>query len=94
MPAIANNKILKIDFFLDELNNKQLPTERYRAIWISYDYDDIRYLIVPDTGERINLIKTILALPDNLFNGTNDVVMSKNVLISKIIVLDELGEDL
>lgn len=50
---------------------------------------DIRYIIVPNTLARIEIIKTITDLPDSCFENQDDILMQKNVLISKILVLEE-----
>lgn len=73
--------------------NKGLENERYRALWLDYSYDDIRYIIVPDLSARIETIKTILDLPATQFNNQEDIPMQKNILISKILVLSEIRKD-
>ena len=56
-------------------------------------YDDIRYIIVPNTYARISTIKTITSLPESCFEDKEDIMMQKNVLISKILVLEEIRKD-
>ena len=54
---------------------------------------DIRYLIVPTIQARIELIKEILALPPEGFSTSESENIGKSVLISKILVLDEIRKD-
>lgn len=78
--------------FVDEIS-KGLEDERYRSLWLDFSYDDIRYIIVPDTHARIEIIKTITNLPDSCFDNQDDIPMQKNILISKILVLSEIRKD-
>ena len=73
--------------------SKGLEQEKYRKLWLEFSYNDIRYIIVPDTNARIEIIKTINALPDSCFEDEDDIVMQKYVLISKILVLAEIRKD-
>ena len=73
--------------------SKGLEQEKYRKLWLDFSYNDIRYIIVPDTNARIEIIKTINALPDSCFEDEDDIVMQKYVLISKILVLAEIRKD-
>ena len=54
---------------------------------------DIRYLIVPTIQARIELIKEILAPPPEGFSTSESENIGKSVLISKILVLDEIRKD-
>lgn len=54
---------------------------------LKFTYKDIKYLIVPNCDERLNLINFIMSLKE----VQNKIV--KYELISKIIVLSELRED-
>ena len=54
---------------------------------------DIRYLIVPTIQARIELIKEILSLPSDGFSSSESENIGKSVLISKILVLDEIRKD-
>jgi hypothetical protein len=85
---IANPNILAIfrDGMVD-INNK-LETEKYRSLWLEYDYDDIRYIIVPDSYSRIDIINTIIGISDKQFD-----LIQKYILISKILVLEEIRKD-
>lgn len=54
---------------------------------LNFSYEDVKYLVVPTTGERLKLIEFITSLKN---------VKDENVkyeLISKIMVLSELEED-
>ena len=73
--------------------NQSLEGERYNALWLRFDYDDIRYLVVPDAYNRIKLIEAILEIPDNMFSSKDNIHLQKQVLISKILVLDEIRKD-
>ena len=86
---IANPNLLP---FANEIS-KGLENERYKALWLNFSYDDIRYIIVPDIYARIDIIRTIMDLPDSCFENQDDISMQKNVLISKILVLAEIRKD-
>lgn len=73
--------------------SKGLENEKCKALWLDFSYDDIRYIIVPDILTRINVIKTIMDLPDSCFESQDDISMQKSVLISKILVLAEIRKD-
>jgi len=86
---IANPHMLA---FANEIS-KGLEHEKYRKLWLDFSYDDIRYIIVPDTHARIEIIKTITELPDRCFDNQDDTFLQKNILISKILVLEEIRKD-
>ena len=86
---IANPRVLP---FANEIS-KGLEQESYRKLWLDFSYDDIRYIIVPNTLARIEIIKTITDLPDSCFENQDDIPMQKNILISKILVLAEIRKD-
>lgn len=86
---IANPYIIPLS---DEIS-KGLEQDRYKKLWLDFSYDDIRYIIVPNTLARIEIIKTITDLPDSCFENQDDILMQKNVLISKILVLEEIRRD-
>lgn len=73
--------------------NERLEKEDYRQLWLDFDYDDIRYLVVPDGGSRISLINTITGLPDSQFREDESASLQKSILISKILVLNEIRKD-
>ena len=61
---IANPNILRVSDYLSEIN-RSIASERYRKLWLEFCYDDVRYIIVPDIQARINIIETILSIPDS-----------------------------
>ena len=73
--------------------NKSLEDEHYHPLWLGFDYDDIRYLIVPDSSHRIELINAICEIPEDKFSGETDADLQKKILISKILILDEVRRD-
>lgn len=74
--------------------NDNLQTSDYRKIWIKFDYEDIEYIIVPDNMARLNLINYIMKkIPDNSFKDSDLVDNQRYVMISKILVLDEIRKD-
>lgn len=73
--------------------NAGLSDEKYSSLWLKYSYDDIRYIIVPNSNARVDIINRIISLPDNKFSNGSDVAIQKYVLISKIIVLEEIRKD-
>lgn len=78
--------------FSNAISNR-LENERYRELWLDFSYDDIRYIIVPDIHARIDIIKKIPELPSSCFETQDDIPMQKNILISKILVLEEIRKD-
>lgn len=86
---IANPYLIPL---ANEISNG-LENEHYKALWLNFSYDDIRYIIVPDILARIDTIKTITDLPNGCFEDQDDIPMQKNVLISKILVLSEIRKD-
>ena len=50
-------------------------------------------MIVPTIQARIELIKEILALPSDGFSSSESENIGKSVLISKILVLEEIRKD-
>lgn len=90
---IANPNYIKISTDPATDFNTELTKPIYSKLWLKYDYKDIRYLIVPDFEARENLINTILDLPGSNFTDESDISMQKNILISKILVLNEIRKD-
>lgn len=72
--------------------NEKIRTDYYKGLWLDFEYSDIRYLIVPDNEGRNELIHVISNLPAALFGVEED--LEKKILISKIIVLENLKEDM
>ena len=87
--VIANPNIIPL---CNEIN-KRLENEQYKDLWLTFSYDDIRYIIVPDIEARIKIIKAIMHLSKDCFERKKEIRMQKNVLISKILVLDEIRKD-
>lgn len=73
--------------------NEVLHNEKYRPIWLKYNYDDIRYIIVPDSTARIDIINTIDSIEDEMFENGENIKLQKSILVSKIIVIDEVRKD-
>lgn len=86
---IANKRILER---IVEINNN-LATKEYESAWLKFNYEDIRYIIVPNSQERINIIDTIMNIEDEFFNEEPEIITQKGVLLSKIIVLEEIRKD-
>ena len=60
-------------------------------ISLDFDYDDIQYIVVPNSSARDSLIKY---MSTELGISENEDVMCKSRLISKILLLDELRKDM
>lgn len=73
--------------------NNGLENEKYKDLWLSFSYDEIRYIIVPDSSARIEMIKVIQNLPDSRFSNADDIQMQRFILISKILVISEIRKD-
>lgn len=69
--------------------NKNIEMSSYSSIWLKFDYEDIKYIIVPNHAERQALIEHIMGMPEEDI-GIN---MDKCILISKILVLDDIRRD-
>ena len=79
-----------------ELKNRincNLENPRYKNIWLKFEYEDIKYLIVPNAAERIELINHIIQLPKEGFSDNSSIEMQKSILVSKILALDEIRGD-
>lgn len=84
--VIFDDELLK----LSNQMNERISWDEYREdLWLNYDYQDIRYLIVPDNVARKRLIDFIIDLKIN----SNDANQEKYLLISKILVLDDIRRD-
>ena len=84
---MANQYLLEMDI------NSRLSTRQYEKLWLLYNYEDIRYIIVPNASERIDFINTILNIPEELFTSESDIMTQIYILISKILVLAEIRKD-
>ena len=89
---IANPNMLNLREYVSGINSS-LTTEKYRSLWLEYEYDDIRYIIVPDSHSRIDVINTIMKIPENKFDDPSHAIIQKYILVSKILVLDEIRKD-
>lgn len=90
--VIANPQIIENSQQMREINQR-LESDQYNALWLRFNYDDIRYLIVPDNHSRIKLIEMISEIPIEMFSTQENVSLQKQILISKILVLDEIRKD-
>jgi len=90
--VIANPYMLNLERAINDIN-ESLKTERYEKLWLKYDYDDIRYIIVPSAQARIDIINTIMSIPSDRFESKRQIKQKKYILISKILVLDEIRKD-
>ena len=66
-----------------------LENDSYNASWLQFQYDDIRYIIVPDHVGRRQIIETVQNIPDEKFADE----FQRLTLISKILVLDDIVKD-
>lgn len=89
---IANPNLLLLHTRVSDIN-ESLSAEEYRPLWLKYNYDDIRYIIVPDLHARIEIIDTIMKIPDEQFDENSQALIQKYILISKILVLEEIRKD-
>lgn len=87
--VIANPSIIAL---CNEIN-KGIENNKIDDLWLHFSYDEIRYIVVPDSNARIDIIKTIADLPDSCFNSTEDITIQKSILTSKILVLSEIRKD-
>lgn len=76
-----------------ENRSDEFGGEPYKNLWLAFDYNDIKYLIVPTNQSRLDCISFILNLPNSHFDLDPDVAVQKSVLISKILVLNEIRKD-
>jgi len=85
-PLIANPALL-----LDDMNSpinlmsNKLVKDDSKHSWISLEYSDIRYIIVPNNHARLEFINHVMSLKVKK--------MDKFLLISKFLVLEEIGKD-
>jgi len=86
---IANPKLMELANSI----NRRLEAEEYRRLWLEFEYDDIRYIVVPDAAARVKIIGTISDLPDSQFQQGESISIQKSILVSKILVLDEIRKD-
>lgn len=87
-PIIANPQQIKSSDFIN-LQSSLIEEKTYKDLWLKFEYDDIKYIIVPNKQTRLDCITYILSLSDEQFNST-DKMVDKSILISKILILDEI----
>lgn len=87
--VIANPTLIPL---MNEISH-QFEEEQHQALWLSFSFDDIRYLIVPNNATRIDLIQSINLIPDSCFASGLSVMLQKSILTSKILVLDDIRKD-
>lgn len=87
--VIANPYLLKMNGKGVDISTG-LSEEKYDLLWLKYSYEDVRYIIVPDGNARIDIINTIMSISDDKFSNQSDVAIQKYILISKILVLEEI----
>lgn len=92
LPVIIANSNLVDQLYLKEVN-KGLEDNKYNTIWLKYNYQDIRYIIVPNAESRMDIIKTIFDLDDTQFENAISTDVQKQLLVSKILVLEEIRRD-
>ena len=84
--VIFDDELLK----LSNQTSNRLSSDEYREdLWLNYEYQDIRYLIVPDNAARKKLIDYIV----NLNINSDDEKQEKYLLISKILVMENIRKD-
>ena len=79
--------------FLDRINNISIPNSTFESLWLKFELEDIKYIIVPNANSRNSIIKFILELAIEEENHNIDSMMDYYILISKIIVLDDIRKD-
>lgn len=89
---IANPYMLNFERAINDMN-KSLEAVEYEKLWLKFDFDDIRYIIVPNSQARIDIINTIMSIPSDRFQNKKQIRLKKYILISKILVLDEIRKD-
>ena len=69
--------------------------ENYSELWLKFNYEDIKYLFVPDDYNRNLLIEKIMGLPEENFVGEKDdmITLKKLILVSKIFVIEDIQKD-
>lgn len=74
--------------FLQKMSDV-LENKSFENSWLQFQYDEIRYLIVPDKAGREEIIETILNIPNEAFEDK----IQRAILVSKILVLDDIVKD-
>lgn len=89
---ISNTNWIGQHLYLKEIN-KGLESNKYEDIWLKYRYEEIRYIIVPDMEARAKIINIILDIDNAKFENKDSSYIQKQILISKILVLEEIRRD-
>lgn len=82
-------EIISQDIFMNQTayNSYSTGILTYERLWLKFEYNDIKYLFLQNEEDRDELIEFIceeLNIPEK----------EKFILISKVIILDSIGEDL
>lgn len=97
LPLIANpnllNEKVSPEIYLIDIQSNELEKEKYKSLWLNFTYNDIRYIIVPDKQSRIDIINFIMELPKSNLDESEKISLIQYLLISKILVLDEIRKD-
>lgn len=72
--------------------NESLEDKEYQSLWLKFNYEDVKYLIVSNSWDRLDLINYINNLSDEKFS-TSSINEQKDLLKSRILVLDEIRGD-
>lgn len=89
---IANPYVLKNPNFIRDSSN-YIETNYLEQLGLDFSYNDVRYIIVPNAHERNSLIYFIQNLGSELFTDSDQAQLERQILISKIMVLDEVRKD-
>ncbi len=87
-PLLLSSLGLQTEDPLDLLS-KRLSGNSYENLWLKFEFDDVRYILVPDKQSRLDFINFITAMSDADFSSS----IEKQVLISKILILEEIRKD-
>ena len=95
-PIVANPHLLSLQIvpeksYLEE-QSQTVSQEECKSLWLDFEYKDIRYLIVPDNESRLDFIDFIMDLPSTNFTRRASL-RERHLLLSKILVLSEIGKD-
>lgn len=67
----------------------KLEDIEFKETWLTFEYEDIRYIIVPDNASRREIIDVLNSLSIEVFDNP----IQCSILISKILVLEEIKKD-
>ena len=77
---IANRNVRSA--YLRLLSDRLQQEDEFQLFWLPFQYDELRYIIVPDKTGRLEIIRAIQNLSDDLFDK-EDIDLQKAILISK-----------